>query len=145
MKPLLSILICTIDGRESFLQSLLQNIENQIKGYEKEIEVVVCKDNKERTIGSKRNELLQGCIGEWACFIDDDDQIAEDYIPKAIKILKEENPDCINLIGVITTDGKIFSMGSNALGALMDLTIIDRTSPVKAKGIAGTGDFDLIQ
>jgi glycosyltransferase involved in cell wall biosynthesis len=110
-KPILSILICSIYGREHYLSDLLNIIAKQMIKYDlkngEDLEVIISKDKRgENTIGKKRNALLQFCNGEWACFIDDDDKISEDYLNNAIKILKNENPDCINLKGIITQDGR---------------------------------------
>lgn len=110
MKPTASILICTIEGRENFYNSLLFNITRQMMRFNMkngiDIEVICSKDKRgEHTIGAKRNALLQSCRGEWACFIDDDDQIADDYLVNAISMLKTNNPDCLNLIGYMTTNG----------------------------------------
>lgn len=110
MKPTLSILICTINGREPYLEGLKYNIARQMFRFNLkdkiDIEVLISKDQiGENTIGTKRNALLQSCNGDWACFIDDDDQIADDYLINAINILKTQNPDCINMIGWMTTNG----------------------------------------
>ena len=109
-KPTLSILICTIEGREPFLESLKYNIARQMFRFKMidgaDIEVVISKDKRgEHKIGMKRNALLHSCKGEWACFIDDDDQISDDYLVNALSILKTQNPDCINMIGWMTTNG----------------------------------------
>lgn len=107
MKPILSILICTIEGRENYLERLIKNITKQIFDNNLEIEVIVEKDKRgENTIGKKRNTLLSKSSGNWACFIDDDDIISETYLKKSMEILKTQNPDCINLIGQITYDGE---------------------------------------
>lgn len=110
MKPILSILICTIESREPFLEGLKYNIgkqmanNNLVNGVD--IEVLISKDIRgQNTIGKKRNALLQSCNGKHACFLDDDDQIADNYLGRAINILKTEDPDCINLIGEMTTNG----------------------------------------
>lgn len=110
MNPILSILICSIDGREPYLESLKYNIASQMNKFNLQegvdIEVIVSKDMRgQNTIGKKRNALLQSCKGTWACFIDDDDQIANDYLVNSISILKSQNPDCINLNGWMTTNG----------------------------------------
>lgn len=109
MQPVLSILICTIEGREHFFDDLKYNIARQMMQFGLkegiDIEVLVSKDKRgEHSIGWKRNNLLQACRGKWFCFIDDDDKIAV-YLAEAINILKTQNPDCINLIGEITVDG----------------------------------------
>ena len=43
-------------------------------------EVLVLTDNRQRTIGQKRNDLLALTQGDYVCFVDDDDAVAEDYI-----------------------------------------------------------------
>jgi glycosyltransferase involved in cell wall biosynthesis len=111
MKPVLSVLICTIEGREHLFDRLMANIDAQISNNGllrgTDIEVCYLRDKKgDSTIGDKRNRLLQECSSEWACFIDDDDLIADDYLARAISILKTDNPDCINLIGSLTTNGQ---------------------------------------
>ena len=110
MKPTASILICTIEGREAFYESLKFNIARQMMRFGIrngiDLEVISSKDKRgEHSIGAKRNALLQSCRGEWACFIDDDDQIADDYLVNAISLMRSQNPDCINLIGYMTTNG----------------------------------------
>jgi glycosyltransferase involved in cell wall biosynthesis len=53
----------------------------------------------------RRNELLQRAAGEYICFIDDDDRIADNYIELVMAGIAT-NPDCCSLNGIITTDGK---------------------------------------
>lgn len=110
MKPIASILICTIEGRESFLDGLLFNIAQQMKKYNLtdgvDFKINISKDKRgEHSIGDKRNALLQSCDSEYACFIDDDDQISDTYLYNALQIMKTQKPDCINLIGQMTVLG----------------------------------------
>lgn len=105
---ILSILICTIEGRETMLNSLMYTLANQIRNYnlKDEVEILISKDKRgEHTIGYKRNMLLQNCTGQWAAFIDDDDMVSDDYLPLILGRLKSENPDVVALEGVITTNG----------------------------------------
>src|ERR1700722_5137465 len=44
------------------------------------------------TTGEKRNRLLQRALGAYVAFIDDDDLIATDYLPRIVVALKD-NPD----------------------------------------------------
>lgn len=79
----LAILIPTIIGREHFLDNLLSILEPQVEKYSGEVRIFTQIDNREKTIGEKRNDLM-----EWAflngfthrAFIDDDDTITEDYL-----------------------------------------------------------------
>jgi len=91
----LSILICTIGGRERLLNRLLKMLERQTS---KQVEILIEKDNREMTIGAKRNLLLEQAKGEYVCYIDDDDMVSGDYIPRILKAL-ETNPDCCGIEG----------------------------------------------
>ena len=77
-----SVLIPTIPGREASLQSLLESIREKVARIAPHIrmEVSINFDNREKSIGRKRQELLQGAKGKYMSFIDDDDQITDAYI-----------------------------------------------------------------
>ena len=78
----LSILIRSLYSREVMLNSLLANLYTQIvKGnYYFNVEVLVNRDNKEITSGAKANELLLAAAGKYIVFIDDDDEVADNYL-----------------------------------------------------------------
>lgn len=75
--PLLSILVPTTPDRSNYLSKLISILEKQKNN---KFEVVVYEDRKEKTTGEKRNRLLQEARGEWICFVDDDDEVVDDYI-----------------------------------------------------------------
>lgn len=77
-----SVLIPTIPGREAKLQGLLQSIHEKVNRICPDIrlEVVVGFDNKEQSIGMKRENMLQSAKGKYVAFIDDDDDITDAYI-----------------------------------------------------------------
>ena len=77
-----SVLIPTIPGRETQLQSLVQSIHEKVNRICPNIrlEVVVGFDNKEQSIGMKRENMLQSAKGKYVAFIDDDDEITDAYI-----------------------------------------------------------------
>jgi glycosyltransferase involved in cell wall biosynthesis len=62
-------------------------------------------DKSNRLVGDKRNDLLEKAKGEYLCFFDDDDYPANDYVKLIMNALKD-NPDCVSLKGVMTTDGQ---------------------------------------
>lgn len=107
-KPLLSLLIPTVVGREQELKSLLAKIKTGpiIEAYphcdiridfkNRPIEVVIAKDEKQMTIGGKRELLYNSANGLYSWQIDDDDSIAEDAISLILQAIKE-NPgvDCV--------------------------------------------------
>lgn len=92
--PLLSILVPTVVGRDDAFNFLMRRIDLQKfkLGYNGEVEVLACKDNKEKTIGKKREELYQSANGLYSWQIDDDDDIADNAIELILKAIKE-NPD----------------------------------------------------
>ncbi len=102
-----SILICTLEARKDQFNQLFTKLENQIKqaGLQGEIEIMYFKDNRENSIGYKRNKLIDEAQGKYVCFIDDDDNVHEHYIEMIYKKLLQE-PDCVSLHGIITFDGK---------------------------------------
>ena len=77
-----SVLIPTIPGREAKLQALVQSIHEKVNRICPNIrlEVVVGFDNKEQSIGMKRESMLQSAQGKYVAFIDDDDNITDAYI-----------------------------------------------------------------
>lgn len=102
-----SILICTLDERSEQFKKLFLKLVNQIEKYNlvSEVEVVFFKDNRNYSIGFKRNALLQAAKGAYIAFVDDDDQIADNYVQLIYKALKS-NPDCVSLNGLITFNSK---------------------------------------
>ena len=102
-----SILICTLDEREAMFSALYHKLKKQIKakGLEDKVEVLYFKDNRNYTIGYKRNALMRWSKGLYVNFIDDDDDIHENYIDLIYSKLNT-SPDCISLVGIITFNGQ---------------------------------------
>ena len=76
-----SILISGIPERFHTVQPLLYSLlETQAVGRMSDIELLYLLDNKRRTVGAKRNALLDVARGEFISFIDDDDTVAPDYV-----------------------------------------------------------------
>lgn len=107
MKPKLSILIPTVPGREHFFDRLMSELNRQIHPGDKryDVEIVYSVGDKSVSVGKRRNELVDLAKGEYICFIDDDDRIADNYIELVMAGIAT-NPDCCSLNGIITTDGK---------------------------------------
>lgn len=97
----LSILIPTVEGREHLFDALYYELQEQTKDHP--IEIIVHKDNKEISIGSKRQNLLEAAKGEYIVFIDDDDWIATDYVEQ---ILNNTGSDAIGFQIECTFDGQ---------------------------------------
>lgn len=69
----LSILIPSIPSRFDKLVEQYNKIVEMVG--DKDIEVLAFTDNKKRTIGEKRDALVQMCKGEYFMFVDDDDEL----------------------------------------------------------------------
>ena len=92
---LLSILIPSIPSRfESHLFPLWNYLKRLIdeSNMSKDIEVLILTDNKHRSIGAKRQALLNLAQGEYIAFMDDDDKPNDKYI---INFLYEVLPNSV--------------------------------------------------
>lgn len=90
---LLSIMILSCPSRRKFhLQRILDSVEAQIASYTKaEVEVLVFYDNKKRSVGEKRNNMVEMSNGKYVTFLDDDDAVADNYVQRICDVLLE-NP-----------------------------------------------------
>lgn len=92
----LSILIPSLTDRVHQLKPLVTVLEVQAKGLP--VEIITWVDNKEKSTGAKRNDLLNLAKGEYVAFFDDDDKPANDYVTSILNAL-EGNPDCVGFKG----------------------------------------------
>ncbi len=88
MKPLLSILIPTVLERSQQLAVLMAILAPQAIG--RPVEILSFCDNCQRTIGLKRQSLLDISRGKYVAFCDDDDSVADDYIATLCDMAKVE-------------------------------------------------------
>lgn len=85
-----SILIAGIPERFHTVQALLFDLlETQAVARMPEVELLYLLDTKRRTVGAKRNALLEAARGEYVTFIDDDDKVAPDYVKRIYKAIVE--------------------------------------------------------
>ena len=92
----LSILIPSVFERYELLKKLTDEMNKQINGNpeSKQVEIVVLLENRRRTIGHKRNDLLELSKGDYVVFVDDDDRISDDFV-KELLLATKNNFDCI--------------------------------------------------
>lgn len=102
---ILSILICSVTNRLESLGRLIKCIEDQIK-YRQDVEILVSIDNKKRTVGEKRNDLIYQSQGRYTVFIDDDDIVESDYVEQIINKINEEKTDVVCFDAVRYVDGE---------------------------------------
>lgn len=102
----ISILILSIPSRVESVTALMKKLEGQL-GNRRSVEILVFTDNRSQSISEKRNVLLRAARGQFVCFMDDDDGIANDYIDQLLTAVKE-NPsvDCVSFNQFCSMDGE---------------------------------------
>lgn len=83
----LSILTPSIPSRAGHLAELTEAITEQIGDLP--VEHLVLIDNKRRTIGEKRDNLLRLANGEYIAFVDDDDTILPGYVEELLSAIEK--------------------------------------------------------
>jgi hypothetical protein len=97
----LSILICSIKSRANQLNEVLR-----LLGTHLEVEILIDVDNKEVSVGVKRQRLLEKSVGKWIVYFDDDDEPYYGYIDKILYgIDNYPDIDCMGIYGDMTTNG----------------------------------------
>ncbi len=104
---LLSIMICSLRSRQESLDRVTSKLRGQVDREDAcdSVEILVNQDGGELLIGTKRNLLMQQASGEYVCFVDDDDDVSDDYVKKIMCALLSERPDCVGIEGKILLRG----------------------------------------
>ncbi len=110
----LSILICTTFDRSEMFNFLKHHLQNQINelGKQREVEILSECDNKEISVGKKRQNLLEKAKGDYVVFIDSDDWCPYSYVENILKATNH-NPDCIGFLINCTGTPGITASASN--------------------------------
>jgi len=97
----ISILMPTLYERRALFQAAYTEIMRQVKECpEIKVEVLYEVDNREMTLGAKRNKLVSRCTGKYHCFIDDDDIIAPYYLKTFVPMITSGvDYDCAAFLG----------------------------------------------
>jgi glycosyltransferase involved in cell wall biosynthesis len=96
----LSILTVSLKKRSDLLKNLARVLKLQSTG---DVEFLAYVDDGEKSIGYKRNQLLESAKGDYIVFVDDDDMISPYYTQYILDAIKT-NPDCCGIEGVITME-----------------------------------------
>ena len=73
MSKKLSILTVTLKQRMPVFENLARVLKTQANS---SVEMLAVCDSGEKTIGAKRNELLEAAKGDYVVFVDDDDMVS---------------------------------------------------------------------
>lgn len=97
---ILSILIPTIPNREGSFNKLYAKLTHQVEELNTthptlgQVEILADKDKRfkdgGKSIGKKRNDLVQSAKGKYLCFIDDDDDIAPNYLESIVRLCQSD-------------------------------------------------------
>lgn len=104
---ILSILIPSLVERSNKLNYIQNRINNLIlkDNLSNKVEVLTEIDNRELTTGKKRNILKERANGLYVCYIDDDDDISDDYLTEILNAIEISNADVITFCLNKNTNG----------------------------------------
>jgi glycosyltransferase involved in cell wall biosynthesis len=98
----LSILVLSVPSRLVIAPPLLGELSRQADGHE--VEVLCLFDNKRRSVGAKRNALLDIARGEYLSFVDDDDWVSTDYVTELLEATRDNEADVVVFDHHLLTD-----------------------------------------
>jgi glycosyltransferase involved in cell wall biosynthesis len=101
----LSVLICSLVERRPMLEQLLKEIKKFKRDSGLNIEILTDIDNREKSVGKKRNDLVARAKGKYCCFVDDDDMIGNNYF-KEIEFALKDKPDSVAVLGMFYQHGQ---------------------------------------
>lgn len=111
-----SILILTQPSRKLFLARLMDVLRPQLEnilGWARDVEVVAKEFDKRYSLGYNRQLMIDAARGEYVCFVDDDDLVAEDYVSRILPLL--DGADYIGFQLQCYMDGAPFSRTYHSL------------------------------
>lgn len=81
---------------------MTKHLYEQTHGLTDIVEILVQKDINPNFRCKDRNVLIDRAKGDYCCFVDDDDIVSYDYIPKIINAI-QSGPDICAITGVVTS------------------------------------------
>lgn len=104
MQMTLSILVCSVTNRfNTFLPNIINKLHSQAENFE-DVEIICLMDNKKMMLGDKRNQMVNLACGKYVVFIDDDDDISDDYIEQ-LYLAIDSGADVINFTVDVSLNG----------------------------------------
>jgi len=123
--------VCIPAVFERFSPDLYDELRRQITagGLDGQVEILALFDNRQRSLGRKRNDLLSAANGKYVTHLDDDDWIAPSYCADIVEaIVSNHEP------GLIAFDSEVTLNGGNPFRVV---TAIDANNepPVQVGGL----------
>ncbi|MGD8579558.1 MAG: glycosyltransferase [Lysobacterales bacterium] len=97
-KPLLSVLIPTLEARRDQCARLCGELERQAEqaGATHAVEILTLPDDGKARVGAKRNTLVARAAGRFVAFVDDDDTLSDHYLDRLLSAIRTNpNVDCV--------------------------------------------------
>jgi hypothetical protein len=84
----LSVLVCSVSDRHEGAMEMCCDLVAQAVPYHPMVEILILTDNRCRTIGMKRQALLDISQGDYVCFVDDDDDVHHEFVRRIMSALE---------------------------------------------------------
>lgn len=87
MAPKLTLMVLTQPSREMFLDRLIRELTPQLNKHHQDVEFLMGSCDFSVSVGENRQRLREAAQGQYSCFVDDDDLLADDYLDQVIPLL----------------------------------------------------------
>jgi len=105
-----SVLIPSIFERLAMAKKLHKRLE-KLHGGREDIEVLMFTDNKKRSIGKKREDLVGLARGKYLAFVDDDDNVSDKYFESIMQVIDRGGDNDLIIINTTASiEGKEFKV-----------------------------------
>lgn len=114
MSVALSVLVPTVHTRRSsFFPKIAEQLYGQLEQLpsadQQRVEILALMDNRQMTLGSKRNAMVELSHGRYVVHVDDDDRVADDYLATLLAAI-DDNPG----VDVVVFDVQVSINGGRA-------------------------------
>jgi glycosyltransferase involved in cell wall biosynthesis len=107
-KPIFSVLILSVIERIDMASKLFKKLESICKF--DNVEILILMDNRKLSIPDKRNSLLDIANGDYIAFLDDDDDVFNDYFDYIVPKCMEQKYDVITFNQYCNVNGFEFEV-----------------------------------
>lgn len=97
---ILSVLIADIASRREMSWKLFDKLAAQAAGLP--VEILLLLDNRQRSVGKKREALIEIAKGDYVAFVDDDDDVSDYYVESIAGVLMFTAPDLVVFDSICT-------------------------------------------